>query len=172
MSASSTNRMASALCTTQLMQYKGSWSASGCHGTVVALVGAFCSATGCDHGKQSTNGKCSDMSCNRCKDLKCAREWNAIESDWLHPVQQKRTGRGIYWATEQEHATREQLMETMCQEMNEFHIHNNHVLFHKTQMRNLMSNFATDEIIVKADFIQNIVHSRGHETSQSYYRKC
>lgn len=131
----------------------------------------FCSTTGCAHGKQPAGGKCSDMSCTRCQEVECPREFNAMESDWLRPVQQKRTGGGIYWVTEQEHATREQLMANMRQEMAEFHIHDNHVIFHKTQMRELLQTFAHDEIIVKADFIQNIVHSRGRETSQSYYGK-
>jgi hypothetical protein len=63
-------------------------------------------------------------------------------------------------------------MRTMKKEILAFQIHHDHVIYHKEQMQDLMTHFPQDEIIIKADFIQNIVHSRRRETSQAYYKKC
>ena len=49
--------------------------------------------------------------------------------------------------------------------------HEQHVNFHKQQQWALLEKFTRNEIIVKCDFIQNIAHSRGRETSASYYSK-
>jgi hypothetical protein len=39
-------------------------------------------------------------------------------------------------------------------------------------MWHLLENLPDKTVIIKSDFIQNIAHSHGQETSQSYYRKC
>jgi hypothetical protein len=62
-------------------------------------------------------------------------------------------------------------MRTMKKEMSAFRIHHDHVIYHKEQMRDLLAHLSRDEIVIKADFVQNIVHSRGRETSQAYYGK-
>ena len=62
-------------------------------------------------------------------------------------------------------------METVQREMAVFNKHCDHVAYHKDQMRILHDNFPHDSIIIKCDFIQNIVHGRGRETSQSFYNK-
>jgi hypothetical protein len=59
----------------------------------------------------------------------------------------------------------------MVEEMLAFTAYATHVVYHKQQMRLLHASFKRNKIIVKADFIQNISHSRGRETAQSYYRK-
>ena len=41
----------------------------------------------------------------------------------------------------------------------------------KDHVRHLHQNLPEDAIALKCDFIQNIVHSRGRETAQSYYGK-
>ena len=46
-----------------------------------------------------------------------------------------------------------------------------HVFFHKQQLDNLLTNITKDEIILKCDFIQNIIYSLEKETSASYYNK-
>ena len=62
-------------------------------------------------------------------------------------------------------------MDTLRKEMLAHNEHERHVIFHKEQVASLLENFATNEIVILADFIQNIAHSRGRETSQSYYSK-
>lgn len=62
-------------------------------------------------------------------------------------------------------------MKTVKKEMSSFVSHDNHVNYHKKQMEILLENLSYGEIVIKCDFIQNIVHSRGRETSSSYYGK-
>jgi hypothetical protein len=62
-------------------------------------------------------------------------------------------------------------MQSMRAEMTAFQKHAEQVIYQKKQMRELHANFKPDEIIIKADFIQNISHSRGRETFQLYYGK-
>lgn len=62
-------------------------------------------------------------------------------------------------------------MKSMVKEMQVLEHHDDHVVYHKSQLRHLMDNFAHDEIIIKLDYIQSIVHSRGRDTSQNYYNK-
>ena len=52
-----------------------------------------------------------------------------------------------------------------------FERHENHVNHHKQQLRNLLERFRRNELVLKCDFIQNIAHSRGRETSAAYYSK-
>jgi hypothetical protein len=92
-------------------------------------------------------------------------------TNWLRPVQKTREGGGRYWTNELYIGSREQLMQTMVKEMETFAEHTEHVIYHKRQMRDLLANFSQTDVIIKCDFIQNIVHSRGRETSQSFYSK-
>lgn len=132
---------------------------------------AFCADDGCAHGKRPLDGKCNEFTCTRCKEIKCPREHCSIQSYWVRPIQLRRKGGGLYWLNQQEIDTRANLMSSMIQEMEAFHTHAEHVNFSKQQLRVLRTNFRQEDIVVQADFIQNIVHSRGRETSQSYYGK-
>jgi flagellar biosynthesis regulator FlbT len=57
------------------------------------------------------------------------------------------------------------MMLTMVAEMNTFAEHHTHVIHYKTQIRELLATFQHNEIIIKVDFIQNIVHGREREIS-------
>lgn len=131
----------------------------------------FCSSNGCGHGKHPLDGLCAGFTCKRCSDIKCPLEWSNINTNWLRPEQHKRPGGGLFWVNVENNETRSQLMQTMVNEMTCFQAHAQHVHYHKRQMRDLLENFGERELIIKADFIQNIVHDRGRETSQSYYGK-
>lgn len=67
--------------------------------------------------------------------------------------------------------TRAQYMSAMHKEMEQHVAHDSHVIYHKEQIRALLENFKQNEIVIKADFIQNISHIRGRETSASFYSK-
>jgi len=77
----------------------------------------------------------------------------------------------LYWINEEEVGTRRTFMKTMRKEMRTLRKHHKLVLNHKKHLRHLLENFKQDEVVIKCDFIQNIVHLRGRETSQSYYGK-
>ena len=94
-----------------------------------------------------------------------------MKTHWLRPIEVKRAGGGKTWTNEQYVGTREELMETIKAEMNSYQKHVDHVIYHKTQMHQLLQNFADNELVIKADFIQNIVHKRGRESSTAYYNK-
>lgn len=153
----------------------------------------FCKSTGCNHGHSPLGGKyvnfkkfifiyqilflfiiffrCSFFTCNRCARVKCPAEWNSVSTRWLRPVQKKRQGGGIYWTNEEMVEHRSTMLTTLKKEMSSFAKHSEHVQYSKEQMQNLQDQFGQTEVIIKADFIQNIVHHRGQETSQSYYGK-
>lgn len=80
-------------------------------------------------------------------------------------------GGGRYWTNKQYIGVCLQLMNTMASEMEMFVSHSDHVIYHKRQMRTLLERFSHTDLVIKCDFIQNIVHSRGRETSQSFYSK-
>lgn len=67
--------------------------------------------------------------------------------------------------------SRATLLTNMRKEMKVYVEHCIHVLYHKEQMRLLHLNFPPNSVIIKCDFIQNILHGRGRETSQSFYNK-
>jgi hypothetical protein len=67
--------------------------------------------------------------------------------------------------------TRMNITNAMREEMQYFVKHAQQVIFQKRQTQLLLETFHRDEIIVKTDFIQNIVHGCGQETLQSYYGK-
>lgn len=131
----------------------------------------FCSTSGCNHGQSPLRGSCSLFSCHRCSRIKCPREFVAAHTRWLRPVQKKRDGGGLYWANEEIIEPRSNMIKSFKTEMKSFRAHSDHVEHSKEQLRHLHDHLQHDEIIVKADFIQNIVHDRGRETSQSYYGK-
>jgi hypothetical protein len=132
---------------------------------------AFCSPDDCNHGKSPDGGKCSLFTCNRCKEVQCPLEWSATRTSWLRPIQKKREGGGVTWTNEQYLGTRNDMSITIKREMDIFVAHSEHVIYHKSQARTLLEGLTDDEIIIKCDFIQNIVHSRGRETSASFYGK-
>jgi hypothetical protein len=128
----------------------------------------FCSPDGCNHGA-NFDSNYAEFSCSKCVDCPC--EWCDISTNWLCPEQLKCPGGGIYWVNQKYINTRREIMQSMRAEMTAFWKHAEQVIYQKKQMRELHTNFKPNEIIVKADFIQNISHSHGCETSQSYYGK-
>lgn len=132
---------------------------------------AYCAVDGCNHGKSPDRGLCSRFSCRRCRDIKCPLEWNETGTTWSRPTQVKRKGGGLYWSDQIYKGQRKDLMESGVDEMKFFVRHNRHNEHHKAQMWQLQENLPDRAVIIKADFIQNIVHSRGQETSQSFYGK-
>lgn len=62
-------------------------------------------------------------------------------------------------------------MKLMKEKLRVFSIHDDHVIYHKQQMEALKDNLPVGNIIVKADFIQNILHQRGRETASSHFGK-
>ena len=67
--------------------------------------------------------------------------------------------------------TCDDLMQIMREELLGFKVHSTYVEWHKGQMASLLQSVGNSVIIIKSDFIQNLVHSRGCETSQLYYGK-
>lgn len=132
---------------------------------------SYCSGDGCDHGRSPTGGKCSYLTCLNCANVKCPLDWNSMHTTWFRPIQSRRTGGGLYWVNQESSGTRSDLSRMIQTEMEIFNKHHDHVLYHKEQMESLMQQLEQHEVIIKSDFIQNIVHSRGQETSQSYYGK-
>ena len=130
---------------------------------------AFCSQ--CKHGHSPLQGSCFKFTCPRCLDAQCPEEFTNSITNWFRPIQMKRPGGGLYWTNQMIAGTRRKFMEGMIEEMREFVTHDNHVVYHKEQLRTLLRDFKSNELVIKADFIQNIVHSRGTETVQSYYGK-
>lgn len=131
----------------------------------------YCSPTGCNHGKSPLHGLCSRFTCIRCKYTRCKKDWCAVQTNWRSPVQKTRLGGGLYWFDEEHQATRAQMMLSFKAEMIAFNKHQDHVEHHRAQKAALFDKFTADEIIIQTDFIQNISHMRGRETSQSYYGK-
>lgn len=86
-------------------------------------------------------------------------------------MQKKRKGGGLYWYNEEHQGTRKQMMRRFKREMKKFNEHDKHVQHHRDQKQILFDTCKSDEVIIQTDFIQNICHSRGRETSQSYYGK-
>ena len=62
-------------------------------------------------------------------------------------------------------------MKLMHKKMAKHVEHKAHVCWHKQQVSYLLYNLLPDQLMVKADFIQNIVHTCGWETSFFYYSK-
>lgn len=150
----------------ELQKLRARWH-QRCH-----CVCDFCSEDGCAHGATPEGeGKCSSFTCKRCRNVRCSKEYTPVPTTWSRPVQQRRKGGGIYWVNEEERGSRQQCVEILKEEALAFNQHHRHVLFHKDQMRHLLDNFREDQMVISCDFIQNIVHSRGRETSQSYYGK-
>lgn len=132
---------------------------------------AFCSPTGCDHGKNPLDGICAQFTCTRCAKHKCPEEWNGAITTWRRSVQRVRKGRGAIWVMEDQEGTRREMIRSMKAEMKSYNSHCKHVLHHKNQMRQLLANFPHNSIIIKGDFIQNILHGCGQETSQTFFNK-
>lgn len=131
----------------------------------------YCSPTGCDHGKRPLHGECTRFSCVRCMWVRCKIDWSTIRTNWCHPIQKTRLGGGLYWYDEEHQGTRTKFMVTLKEEMLAFNKHQHHVDHHRDQRALLFKFFTREEIIIQTDFIQNISHIRGRETSQSYYGK-
>jgi hypothetical protein len=131
----------------------------------------FCLPTGCNHGKAPADGECSKFTCTRCAGVHCPRESNKTFTEWTYPVQKKRDGGGLYWENVAEHGTRQEFSNVVREEMKAFVQHDTHNIWHKKQMAKLLNELPVGEVVVKCDYIQNINHSRGRETSSAYYGK-
>lgn len=129
----------------------------------------YCSPSGCSHGTNPDSGLCSHFSCKRCVDVQCKHEWNDTFTSWVRPAQIKRKGGGLYWHDQLYRGTRTDLMKSAKDEMMFFTAHDEAAKQHKLQISHLMENIPLNSIIAKADFIQNIVHDRGTETSQVHF---
>jgi hypothetical protein len=103
--------------------------------------------------------------------VKCSTDWNEARTAWPRVVQILQPGGGLYWIDQIYTGSRCEFMISAKKEMDFFVEHDAHVVYHKHQMEQLLENFPPHSVLIKADFIQNIVHGRGQETSQSYYGK-
>lgn len=131
----------------------------------------FCSPIGCDHGKSPLEGICARQTCICCSGSKCPLEWNNTQTIWNVPAQIKRKGGGLYWINEPHTGSQKTMLKDMISEMKFFVEHDEHVEYHKDQIAHLLEHFGNYEVVIKADFIQNIVHNRGREISSAHYGK-
>lgn len=133
----------------------------------------FCSVDGCNHGKSPlSGGVCSLFTCTQCIHRSCYTvEWQNIGTIWKRPIQQKREGGGTYWTNEQYLGTRKKMVKSIRREMRHLKKHDDHVIFHKRQLQKLLEHRPPRSLVIKCDFIQNIAHSRGCETSQAFFNK-
>jgi hypothetical protein len=134
----------------------------------------FCSPTGCNHGKNplGKDNKCHQMTCERCKDLKCLVEWSSDKKTvWYTQSLEKRPGGGMHWVDESHCGTRKAFMQYVHRELTEFWKHDTTVSWVKEQVLHLKTHLPLHHILIKADFIQNMVHQRGAESSTGYYNK-
>lgn len=91
---------------------------------------------------------------------------------WKRPVQKKAgKGGGVNWVNEAMHGSRSAYLKAMQKEMKAHVAHEKHVQHHKKQVADLIDRLTEGEIVIQSDFIQNISHGRGKETSSSYFAK-
>lgn len=126
----------------------------------------FCDPEGCNHGKNPDDGACNRFTCKRCKDVRCTVDCSNSYTIWSYPTQVKRPGGGLYWHDQLYRGTRQNLVDFTRKEMEFFVTHHEHTKLHKQQVWDLLENLPDNAIILKSDFIQNIVHNRGVETTQ------
>lgn len=127
---------------------------------------------GCDHGRNPLGGSCTRFTCVRCKHKRCFVDWATnMHTQWIVKVQRTRDTGGTTWVDEVEKGTRHEFMQQARNEMETFDKHHQHSQWHKRKVAELLANLRPGEVYIKFDYIQNIVHERGAETSSSYYGK-
>jgi hypothetical protein len=133
----------------------------------------FCSGAGCAHGKTPDTGTCASNTCLRCKDHKCPAEWTeaAPLTVWYTSALKKRLGGGNFWQDKEHTGSRLSMMSKWEEEMKAFEAHNERNIWNKEKVDWLKRNIPHDNVLIKADFIQNYEHSRGQESDSAYYNK-
>ena len=76
---------------------------------------------------------------------------------------------GKEWSTVTNTNTRQEYREILEDKFETFENHRYHTEWSKKQMRKLKKHLPKNAIIIKCDFIENIQHERGAETSQSHF---
>ena len=133
----------------------------------------FCKSDGCDHGKNPDGGMCEYRDCNRCKEVKCPAEWttNSPLATWYTSRLSKRLGGGNVMKDKLHTDTRLKMMQKWETEMKAFEEHDGRAKWIKSKVDWLKHNLPRGHVLIKGDFIQNIVHTRGQETDSAYYNK-
>lgn len=137
----------------------------------------FCSSIGCNHGKNpdrsiDPNASCNLNNCNRCKYNKCPVDWKSdFSTSWYITSLELRKGGGQQWIDTKFTGSREDLMKQWKEEMDAFNAHHTKAEKIKKLVNWLKKNLPLKSILIKGDFIQNIVHKRGRESSTAYYNK-
>lgn len=127
---------------------------------------------GCDHGRNPLGGSCTRFTCLRCRNKRCFIDWaDNMHTQWIVKVQRTRDTGGTTWVDEVENGTRSDFMQLARDEMETFDKHHEHCQWHKRKVTELLANLRPGEVYIKFDYIQNIVHERGAETSSAYYGK-
>ena len=133
----------------------------------------FCSREGCNHGKNPDEGRCATLTCKRCIEVKCPVEWTdkAPKTTWYTSSLKKRLGGGNAWVDKEHNETRLNMMSKWETDMKAFAKHDGRATWMKSKVDWLKHNLPQGHVLIKADFIQNISHSRGQETDAAYYNK-
>ena len=130
----------------------------------------FC--TDCNHGKTPSGEKgvrCAMATCSACKYQKCPVEWTPhFDTVWVVTLLEKRTGGGAHYVEQKTANTREKLMKTWSAEMASFHKHDTKATWIKKVVDEIKEKLPLGHVLIKGDFIQNYVHSRGAETALAY----
>ena len=156
----------------ELARKREQWHCTRKEDQYCACTCRFCSSDGCNHGKNPDGGVCAEMSCVRCRYVTCPVEWTEDwKTVWYTTSLQKREGGGMHWVDDKHTGTRQKMMRNWLKEMDAFEEHNNRVEWIKNKVLWLKNNLPHGHILIKADFIQNISHSRAAESSSAYYNK-
>lgn len=131
----------------------------------------FC--TQCSHRKTpSEGGRCSINTCTQCSGVKYPAEWKDDKNCvWYTSSLAKRGGGGMHWVDTEHKGTRREMMEAYTKEMESFHQHDKRCEWVKEQVNWLKKNLPVGNVLIRGDFIQNIVHSRRTESASAYYGK-
>ena len=128
----------------------------------------------CKHGSnpEGDNAHCALRTCVCCADVRCPLEWNEGKiTYWYKTNLEKRLGGGMHWAENMLSGTWEKCMKQWETEVTMWQRHIARVWWIKSKVDWLKANLPIGHILIKGDFIQNIVHSRGAESTTGYYNK-
>ena len=132
----------------------------------------FC--TECKHGSnpEGVDGCCALKTCRRCEQKKCPMDWNDSKNTYWYTTRlEKRAGGGMHWVENVYSGTREKCMKHWETEITMWNHHIARVSWIKSKVDWLKANLPLGHILIKGDFIQNIVHNRGAESTTGYYNK-
>ena len=149
----------------EMGRLRGKW-----HGNACSCACVYCSSVGCAHGKSPEDGKCDLHTCSRCKHNRCPVDWREdMETVWYTQKIEHRQGGGMLTVNEPQPGTRTEFMQFVQTELEQFQVHDELTEWVAQQVRTLKNNLRQKHVFIKGDFIQNIVHRRGAESSSSYY---